>query len=206
MTDPRKAHRGPVYIQLPAVFLIPLTAVQGVPLCAALQDPLVSNMARLALPVFLILCLSLLHLSSSQPPRIRKAVSARPSGNYAYNIELKNNVFAADVYLIFLFLLLSVEMQLQWTMMWSLSWRGCGRRWIHWKRCRRCRQVPRSMNKDKLELLQSDYLLNIINTFGRVYCYFCSEMYCSLQDFELFGLSSHQQREASLLSSVKLYK
>lgn len=54
-------------------------SVQAVSLCAALQAPLASNMARLALPVSLILCLSLLHFSSCRPPRIRKAVSARPS-------------------------------------------------------------------------------------------------------------------------------
>ncbi|XP_008286399.1 tetranectin-like protein [Stegastes partitus] len=37
-------------------------------------------MARLALPVLLVLCLSLPHFCSSRPPRTRKAVSSRQSG------------------------------------------------------------------------------------------------------------------------------
>ncbi|XP_062241303.1 tetranectin-like protein isoform X1 [Platichthys flesus] len=50
---------------------------------AVQRDPLVSDMARLALPVFLLLCFSLLHLGSSRPSRSRKAVSARQSGDAA---------------------------------------------------------------------------------------------------------------------------
>lgn len=37
--EPRKAHRGLVYMEPPAVFLVPFTAVQGVPLCPVLYDP-----------------------------------------------------------------------------------------------------------------------------------------------------------------------
>lgn len=80
---PRKAHRGPVYIEQPAVFSVLVPAVQPVPPC---PRPVGStgppDMARLALSVILVLYFSLPHLSSSRPSRTRKAVSPRqPGGN-----------------------------------------------------------------------------------------------------------------------------
>lgn len=44
-------------------------------------------MARLGLPVVLLLCFSLLHLGSGRPPRTRKALSPRQSGGNAHEIR-----------------------------------------------------------------------------------------------------------------------
>lgn len=65
------------------------------------------DMARLALPVFLLLCFSLLHLSSSRPSRTRKAVSARqPGGNDTqHHIDFNRTVLCSCVYLTGVFFL-----------------------------------------------------------------------------------------------------
>lgn len=114
--------------------------------CATVSCPVGStDMARLAFPVFLVLCFSLLHSSSSRPPRIRKAVLPRQSGgNSTRHTQFSNNLHCIIAYLTFFFCLFT-EMQLQMKRMWSPRLRGCGKKWTHWKRCRHCKQVQLSL-------------------------------------------------------------
>ena len=73
---------GPVYSELPCSAF---GSFHGSTRCATVSCHcrirwLASDMARLALPVLLVLCFSLLHFSSGRLSRTRKAVSPRQSG------------------------------------------------------------------------------------------------------------------------------
>lgn len=105
---------------------------------ATVSCTLAADMARLALPVFLILSFSLLHICNSGPSRTRKAVSPRQSGGNCIN-PIKSWLYLTCVCVFFLNCLLLV--QLQRRRMWCHSSRGCGRRSILWKKCWHCRQV-----------------------------------------------------------------
>ncbi|XP_034046482.1 tetranectin-like protein isoform X2 [Thalassophryne amazonica] len=61
---PERQTDGQYILSRPTEVLVPVIAAQGVLLC-----PLTTDMVRLALPVFILLCLSLLHSSSSHPSR-----------------------------------------------------------------------------------------------------------------------------------------
>lgn len=137
---PARHTEGPVYIELPAVFLVPFGEVQGVQLC-----PVTVGSTGLrygtsghpcsprSLPFFDSFQLQspISHQESCIAPSVRRY-------NYSHS---SLTMFLILMFIWPFFSCLFVEIQLLKKMMLSPSWRGCGRRWIYWRKYRRCRQV-----------------------------------------------------------------